>query len=190
MDADYSVELGTDDPVLDFPWHDPEGKITYVDLKRHPELLGRVSEVAQFPEFGEFLRAVNSSLSLFESAKCDAWIADLNPDEEFIGLSHKFAGYVDLLFTDPGMRQSFPAHELFAKKLVGLLRVTEHAESSAEICIRRAFYNAAETITEGCYFTVYVSGFGNDDDGARLQWDIGLKLLANAVLQLSSLERA
>ena len=34
MDADFSIELGREDPVLDFPWKDPAGKLAYVDLKR------------------------------------------------------------------------------------------------------------------------------------------------------------
>ncbi len=27
MDADFSIELGREDPVLDFPWSDPSGKL-------------------------------------------------------------------------------------------------------------------------------------------------------------------
>ncbi|MBI1740685.1 MAG: hypothetical protein HYR57_07370, partial [Candidatus Koribacter versatilis] len=73
MDADFSIELGREDPVLDFPWTDPDGKLAYFDLKRHPELLARVEEAKQFPELEDFLRAVNSAMSSVESAKCDAW---------------------------------------------------------------------------------------------------------------------
>ena len=73
MDADFSIELGREDPVLDFPWKDPAGKLAYVDLKRHPELMARIEEAEQFPELGEFLRALNSPRSMVETAKCDAW---------------------------------------------------------------------------------------------------------------------
>jgi hypothetical protein len=27
MDADFSIELGREDPVLDFPWKDPAGTL-------------------------------------------------------------------------------------------------------------------------------------------------------------------
>lgn len=73
MDADFSVELGPDDPVLDFPWKDDSGRLAYFDLKRQPELIAQVEEAKTFPELGEFLRRVNGARSMLESAKCDAW---------------------------------------------------------------------------------------------------------------------
>src|SRR5204863_6377120 len=100
MEADFSVELGRDDPVLDFPWTDPDRKFAYFDLKRQPEMLARVEETKQYSELGEFLRVVNSKSSAVESAKCDAWhTEDLSPEEEIFGASHKMAGYVDLVFS-------------------------------------------------------------------------------------------
>src|SRR5947209_11726191 len=117
MDADYSVELGADDPVLDLPWSDPESRFEYFDLKSHPEMLARIPEVQKFPELGDFLRAVNSTASLFESAKCDVWSTqELNPEEEIFGLPWKFASYVDLVFAHPDRRKLFSMHELFAKQ--------------------------------------------------------------------------
>ena len=71
MDADFSVELGHDDSVLDFPWTDPAGGLAYFDLKRHPELITCIEEAEKFPELAEFLRTVNSARSTVESAKCD-----------------------------------------------------------------------------------------------------------------------
>src|SRR5208282_2533865 len=103
MDADFSIELGREDPVLDFPWTDPAGKLAYFDLKRQPALIAKVEEAEQFPELAEFLRTVNSALSLVESAKCDVWTtAELSAEEEIFNASHKFASYVDLVFSDVG----------------------------------------------------------------------------------------
>ncbi len=73
MDADFSVELGNDDPVLDFPWKDPESKLAYLDVKRHPALMSAIPEAEEFPEIREFLRTANSPHSKVETAKCDAW---------------------------------------------------------------------------------------------------------------------
>src|SRR5260221_5422223 len=67
MDADFSIELGRDDPVLDFPWKDPAGKLAYVDLKRHPELMVEIEEAEKFPELGEFLRVDRKSTRLNSS---------------------------------------------------------------------------------------------------------------------------
>jgi len=191
MDADFSIELGREDPVLDFPWTDPEGRLAYVDLKRHPEMLASLGEVSQFPELGEFLRAVNSAISIVESAKCDAWATDeLSSDEEIFGASHKFASYVDLVFTGDDDRQSLASHERSAKRLVELLRRAPETASSAEVCVRRAYYDCEREIVEGCYFTVYVNGFGDDQEKARKNWEIALRLVANALVQLSAARMA
>jgi len=96
MDADFSIELGHEDPVLDFPWNDPSGKLAYLDVKRHPEFLDQVEEAEEFPELKEFLSVLNSPRSMLETAKCDAWVTmDLSSEEEIYEAAHKFASYVD-----------------------------------------------------------------------------------------------
>ena len=187
MDADFSIELAREDPVLDFPWTDPDRRFAYFDLKRQPETLGRLQEATQFPELAEFLRAINSAISAVESAKCDVWATeDLSPEEEILGASHKFASYVDLVFSRADQRESFPSHERFAKRLVELLRQTPETPSAAEVCVRRGYYAEQGKTLDGFYFTVYVSGYGDDEGRARQNWGIGLKLVAHATLQLSA----
>ncbi len=194
MDADFSIELGHEDPVLDFPWTDPAGKLFYVDLKRRPELMARIEEAGKFPELGEFLRVVNSALSIVETAKCDAWATtELNAEEEIYNASHKFASYVDVVFSDIDVRlssldQSLLIHEQFARKLVELLRRAPETPSAAELCVRRCYFrvDGDGAVHEGFYFTLYVSGYGNDDAGARQNWEVALKLMGNAIVQLSS----
>jgi hypothetical protein len=187
MDADFSVELGREDPVLDFPWTDPDGKFVYSDLKRHPELLAQLPEATEFAELGQFLRVVNSAVSMVESAKCDAWTSEeLGPEEEIFGASVKFVSYVDLVFSRVEDRESFPFHELFAKKLVELLRRAPETPSVAELYVRRCYFRQEGGITDGFYCTVYVSGYGDDEVRARQNWEIGLRLVGNAILQLSA----
>jgi hypothetical protein len=187
MDAEFSVELGGEDPVLDFPWTDASGTLAYFDLKRHPELLARVEEASELPELAELLRSVNSAPSVVESAKCDAWATtELMPEEEIFGTSNKFASYVDLVLSDSGQRQSFPEHERFAKRLAALLRCVPVTSSSAEICVRRCFFGEPSETREGFYFTVYLNGYGNDEAAARQNWTIGMKLVGSAILQLSA----
>jgi hypothetical protein len=187
MDADFSIELGADDPVLDFPWTDPDGKLTYVDAKRNPEMLAGIEEAQQFPELGEFLRSANSVRSVIESAKCDAWSTDeLNAEEEIYGAKDKFASYVDLIFSNEAHRQSFPLHERFAKRIVELLQRTPDTASTVELCVRRAYYASEGKVLEGLYFTLYVNGYGDDRGSARQNWGIALRLAANALAQLSA----
>jgi hypothetical protein len=186
MEADFSVELGSDDPVLDFPWTDSSGRLRYVDLKQHPELLPEISEAAQNPELAEFLRSINSGRSPFQSAKCDTWITtELAPEEEIFGASHKFASYVDIVFPDAADCLAFSRHEEFVKRLVALLRRSPEIASSVEICVRRCFFVAGAQTSEGFYFTAYVNGYGSDEPSARRNWAIGMKLVENAMVQLS-----
>ena len=186
MDADFSVELGSEDPVLDFPWTDASGKLAYFDLKRHPELLAQVKEAQELPELTEFLRGVNSARSAVESAKCDAWATtELTPEEDIFEASHKVASYVDLVLSHTDQRQSFPEHERFAKRLAALLRRAPEMSASVEVCVRRCFFSEGSKCREGFYFTVYVNGYGNDEAEARQNWAIAAKLVGSAILQLS-----
>ena len=202
MDADFSIELAHEDPVLDFPWTDPSGKLAYVDLKRHPGLIASIPEAQDFPELAEFLRTLNSPRSLVETAKCDVWTTtELNAEEEIYNASHKFASYVDVVFThttssDNAARFSLPAHEQFARKLVELLHRAPETPSSVEICVRRCYFakdsqdrkEEEREVREGCYCTVYISGYGTDQPSARHNWGIALKLVGNATLQLSRVD--
>jgi hypothetical protein len=192
MDADFSIELGADDPMLDFPWKDAEGSVSYFDVKRHPELIRQINEARRFSELKEVLRALNSARSSVETAKCDVWMTqELNAEEEIYEASHKFSSYVDIVFpkteTDqPSLRLSFSAHQRFADKLAKLLRLAPSPSSAAEICVRRCYFQDADAVRDGFYFTLYVSGYGCDESSARQKWGIGLRLLGNAVLQLSA----
>jgi len=187
MDADFSIELGREDPVLDFPWKDPAGELAYVDLKRRPESMASIEEAEKFPELREFLRTLNSPRSMVETAKCDAWATtELGAEEEIYDAPNKFASYVDVVFSDLDARLSLPAHEQFARKLVGLLRRAPETPSAAEVCVRRCYFAAESGVREGFYCTLYVSGYGNDGASARRNWEVALKLMGNAIVQLSA----
>jgi len=187
MDADFSIELGTEDAVLDFPWKDPAGKLAYVDLKRSPELIASIEEAQNFPELGEFLRVANSTRSMVETAKCDAWVTtELSTEEDVYDASHKFASYADIVFSDIGVGQSLPAHERFARELVDLLRRAPEMPSVLEVCVRQCYYEGKDGVREGFYCTLYISGYGSDEASARRNWAVGLKLTGNAIVQLSA----
>jgi hypothetical protein len=187
MDADFSIELGREDPVLDFPWKDPAGKLAYVDLKRRPELMAWIEEAEKFPELGEFLRAMNSARSMVETAKCDAWATtELSAEEEVYDAPNKFASYVDVVFSEIDVRLSLSAHEQFARKLVELLRRVPETPSAAEVCVRRCYFGEEGGVREGFYCTLYVSGYGNDEASARQNWGVALKLMGNAIVQMSA----
>jgi len=193
MDADYSVELGADDDVLDFPWSAPEHDLRYYDLKNQPDLLLYVSEAAEYQELGRYLLAVNSPASAVLTAKCDVWMDDdLSEAEAIYNAQTKLACYVDHLFAEPELRSedlrfSFERHERFAQRTIDLLSRVPPISAAVEVIIRRCYYYLGESGERaGYYFTIYVSGYGKDATEARQRWGIALDLLQNVILQLSA----
>jgi hypothetical protein len=183
MQADFAVELGADDEVLEIPWQG-EGR-TYCDLKRHPELLAQVEEARRVPELGQFLKTINSPAGRLETAKCDAWLStDMNAEEEIFSATFKFCSYVDILFADEATRASFSEHEQFGKRVSDLLKRAPEVRASAEFLIRRCYYQKEKSQQEGLYVTYYLLGYGNDEAEARQRWAIGMKLAENAIRQL------
>jgi len=190
MDVDYSVELGAEDDALEFPWASPEGELRYWDLKASPDLLLQIEEATRYRELGEFLAAINSAGSMLLTAKCDAWFGDeLQEAEEIYGASEKFCSYIDLLLEDSRGEQrfDFEEHENVARRLTELLKKAPEISAAVEFIVRRCYYHSkAEAVRPGYYLTFYLSGYGDDDAEARQSWGIGLRLVQNAIMQLSA----
>jgi hypothetical protein len=188
VEADFAIELGADDEVLEVPWAAPYGSLRYYDLKRSPELLCEIEESQLTPELGKFLVAVNSSSGIFETAKCDVWSSNqINPEEEIFEAPIKFGGYVDLIFSEEGSRVSFEQHEKNARRLTHLLKKNAEPNASAEFLVRRCFYKFQKEVEEGFYITFYLFGYGHSENEARQQWGDALKLVERAIQQLSEL---
>lgn len=156
MYADWLVELGPDDPVLDFPWPAAAdagsdvladaanaAALRYYDLKGDPTLIGQIPEAQSSTQLRKFLLRVNAASFPLQSAKCDHWFSqDISEEEEFFGAPCKYGSYVDLLFTNSGLQLSFPNHEEFAESLCVLLKLAPDMKASAEVMVRRCFYRS------------------------------------------------
>jgi len=72
MEADWEVEVGGGAPVIEADWPG------FVDLRRYPERVERLSEVKDFPALAEALVALNAQTSPVWTSKCDVWpVVDL-----------------------------------------------------------------------------------------------------------------
>lgn len=186
MEADFAVELGADDEVLDLPWASADSALRYYDLKRQPDLLLYVEEAQRVPALAEFLNAVNSSGSILETAKCDAWqTTEMKPEEEIFGAKSKFGSYIDLLFSDEPRRLSFSEHDQMARRLTQLLRRVPEIPAAAEFLVRRCHYHHEDETRDGFYVTFYLFGYGDDEPQAQQRWAIALKLVESAIRQIS-----
>ncbi len=187
MQADYSIELGADEEVLELPWSAHDQGLQYYDLKHYPELLQQVQEAQRVQELGSFLAAINSPASIVETAKCDVWSStNIDPEEEIFSAPVKYGSYIDLIFSEEPRRFSLPEHENLAMSLTNLLKRAPEISTAADFLIRRCYYHYPnERTEEGFYITFYLFGYDLDEVSARQRWAIGLKLVENAILQLS-----
>jgi hypothetical protein len=186
VQADFAVELGRDDETLEMPWAAEDAGPRYYDLKRYPELLLNIDEAQKAQELAEFLAVVNATASILETAKSDLWSStEINAEEEIFGASQKFGSYVDLLFSDASSRFFFPQHEQLAKRLTQLLQRAPEIPAAAELLIRRCYYHSENKVQDGFYITFYLFGYGDDELQSRQRWAIALKLVQNAIRQLS-----
>lgn len=171
MDAEFSVELGRDDPTLAVPWTSPDGSCGYVDLSAHPEEIDRLSEVLQFQELGQVLHRLNAGGSPYRTAKCDAWFDTLmDVDDEPYESSVKCASYIDVYFAGEHRLAEFPQHEFAARAVVKNLRGLPDQNARVEIAIRRCYFLDAAEPAEALYWTLYAFGYGDDISEARAAW--------------------
>jgi hypothetical protein len=186
VNVDFAVELGADDETLEFPWAAADGGLRYYDLKRQPEQLHQIEEAARVPELAEFLTAVNSPSGILESAKCDAWTDnEISPEEEIFGAACRFGSYVDLVFSQEASRFSFPEHERLVSRTTQLLKKVPEIPAVVELIVRRCFFHTMTAVRDGFHVTVYLFGYGDDETEARQRWAIALKLVENAIRQIS-----
>ncbi|HZU31897.1 MAG TPA: hypothetical protein VFB79_12330 [Candidatus Angelobacter sp.] len=206
MQADFSVELGQDDPALEFPWSSSNPALRYFDLKNFPALISQIPEAAQYPELRLFLLRINSPEFPLQTAKCDVWHSqEITPEEEIFAAGHKFVSYMDLIFADDVRRLSFSHHEQLAAQLCRMLQSTPEIKASAEFVIRHCHFHPRQTATmqtsstsftngaehnadssqTGFCISAYVTGFGDDDRRASHQWSIAISLLQYALIQAS-----
>jgi hypothetical protein len=142
LQADFSVELGQEDPALELPWTSGDQSVRYYDLKRFPDLVLQIPEAVAHPELSAFLTRMNAPDSSFATAKCDVWPSrDISPEEEIFGAAEKFVSYVDLVFVDTNARISFEKHEGFSEKLCILLGRVPDIPASVELVIRHCYFH-------------------------------------------------
>jgi hypothetical protein len=179
MDADWSVELGHDDPALEFPWSSPDGSQAYVDLLQHPETIVYIPEATARPEIAESLLVINQTGLPWITVKCDVWQDDELGQAQLCADESVKSSYIDLIAQNPESRFSFERHEAWARAAARILSSDECDGISCEFIVRRCWYHEAGTTerssTPGFYVTFYLFGCGRSPDEARAKWVSGLR---------------
>jgi len=187
MDADWSVELGADDPALEMPWESSDGSRRYVDLLSHPEAISDIPEAVQYEPLREFLIVLNGNNSPWQTAKCDAWQDDAVGDAPGLECSQRrMCSYVDLIRRDSPQRFSFEQHEAWTREAVVRLQRLGDDSVACELVVRRCYFHidfeSANDSEPGFHVTLYVSANGNDETEAAARWRQGLSLVSSALI--------
>ncbi len=69
MDADWSVELGSEDSSLSLPWCAPDGSAQWLDLRAQPQAVEALPECRTHPELAPMLQRLNAPGSGLATAK-------------------------------------------------------------------------------------------------------------------------
>ena len=188
MEADWSVALGGDDPVIVVPWAAANGP-RFVDLRAGAHLIDEIEEARTSPELRAALLHLNQPNSPFWTAKCDVWTtsveagdppADPYELDAVPGETDDCAGsYIDLLPRDLSWFASFERHEQWLRAVTRRLRLVQASAARAEVILRPAEVDALP----GFAVTWVVEGCGPTARDADAHWHHALRLTLPVIMQ-------
>ena len=202
MDADWSVECAGDDPLVVVPWQNSDGTLTYLDLRaelpRDLDILLQIPEARQYPAIATALRRWNHAASPLFTAKCDVWSypANLFDAEDLPGFAFARGSYVDLLPLAAEIFQHFAAAEKQLRRWKEMAASIPAPDARCEWILRRAMIAAqsvkvgAAEYVHGYAATLYVWGYGDNEESAALAWDAALTALIEPILNEPTLATA
>jgi hypothetical protein len=181
MLAEWSVECVAEDPVLVVPWNDPDGMVSFVDLRTTPRDFDSVAEAEQHPPLMQALRALNATRSPVFTAKCDAWPLgseeleqlQLNLDVTSADAPAGFASYIDLIWRDHSFFSSFHRQQQKLRTLTRLAVPLDRPMSALDCVLRPALLDF-DGPQEGFAVSLYVKSLGASPQAASKEWATAL----------------
>lgn len=181
MEADWSVEIGGEAPVIDIGWPG------WIDLSQDTAQVHSLDEAQAFPPLGQALRIILCDCKLFASTKCDFWMEDFADEAEASGPDafcsdaencQRIAGcYIDLLPQQLADWSQLTTVERWVRAFTQTLRRADCPNARVEIVLRQAFFSA----TTGIGLSLYAYGCGATDATARSALERALKILLEGI---------
>jgi hypothetical protein len=193
MEADWTIALAADDPVITVPWAasgDGLRQCRFVDLRQDAHLIDEIQEARANPPLRSALLLLNAPTSPMWTAKCDAWTSSVEegaapfdayemgaePGDTAFGAG----SYIDLLARDLSFLAGFEHQEQWIRAVTSVLRSTPAAAARVELVLRRA---EAEGVS-GFAVTWFVEGCGSTPHDAAKRWSTALDLALPAVMDV------
>ena len=186
MEADWSVELTADDPVIAVPWEAPGESFRFVDLRENPQAIDEIEEARREPALHSALLAINSA----GSPNLDGKVRHL--DERTAGKQDRSMGdgcrpgrggvWRRMLHRHPAARPaSFAVQEQWVRVLTETLRGVELRCARIELVLRPAVVRGVA----GFGVTCFVQGCGASTELAASRWAEALILALPALMQVA-----
>ena len=161
MEADWSVEIGGDAPVIDRDWPG------WVDLQGNPDAVESLPEVCAFPPLGQMLHAMLQRCTSLEPTKCDAWMEGPADPWEFDSEPENSvcvaACYLDLLPLHLARWNAFAEVEEWVRAMTHQLGSRVCRNARVELVVREA-----STLQDSGYgVAIYLAGCGASELAAR-----------------------
>ena len=186
MEADWSVELMAEDPVIIVPWaatSDAPSKCKFVDLRSGGQLIDEIVEAGRVPELRATLVALNGTASPLWTVKCDTWESDSQMDSYEMDAApadakFSFGSYIDLLARDRTLQASFDRQEQWVRVVTGMLRAVPARAARVELVLRPAQVN----YEAGYGVSWFVEGCGSTAQRAQKSWSDALGLALPVIM--------
>jgi hypothetical protein len=192
MEADWSVALAADDPVITVPWAASGAgphKCRFVDLRPGGQQIDEIEEARARPALRSALLQLNGAQSPLWTAKCDAWASsaeegaepfdayemDAEPGDTAFGAG----SYVDLLARDLAAMSCFERQERWIRVVTERLRVIPSRAARVELVLRRAEVEAMP----GFAVSWFVEGCGATAESAGRRWAEALTLSLAVIIE-------
>lgn len=193
MEVDWTVALGSGDPVITVPWVSPGDDILtcrFVDLRLGAHLVDEIEEARSKPALRAALLLLNAATSPLWTAKCDAWTSSVDEgaepfdpyemDAESGDTAFGAGSYIDLLPRDVSFLASFERQERWIRAVAEVLRSTPASAARVELVLRRAEVEGAS----GFAVTWFVEGCGSTAQRAGQRWAEALGLALAVVMDV------
>ena len=191
MEADWSVALAADDPMIIVPWAAPmedAHRCRFLDLRRDPTLIDKIDEARSYPVLRTALLRLNAPSSSLWTAKCGVWCSSVqegaepyDPHEMDADAGDTLFGagsYIDLLPSDGRLSMSFERQERWIRSMTGNLRGVPLRASRTEFVLRPAEVDG----TPGFGVTWFVEGCGATAQRATEAWGAGFDCALGVIL--------
>ncbi len=181
MEADWSVEIGPDLPMIVVPW---EG---FVDLRHDPSLASGFSETVNLPVLAQSLIRLNQENSQVLTSKCDLWLLsadEIDPlefDAKKEDACQGVACYIDIIACLASLFASFSAHETWVRSATDKMRGIQMPQARIDLVIRPSIVDERD----GYALTLYVASCGATGDAARAILRAALQAATTITMELA-----